>query len=310
MTTGRPRTGASPRTIAADWNKQSITTTRGKGWSKDTVKQVLRNPRICGYRSKKVREFNPETGTESVRVEPVLDDDGEPVRGQWDPVISVADWETITEIIGKSPEPGDAYNARKYLGTGTLRYDKNGCGGRLRAMKAPASRNKPEGFFYYTCPDKRSGYGCGGIRVSGPDTDRALKMLVIAKYEEEAQEREATSVPEEWVGGEELARIREDVADWTEHRKQRLVSKERFFAFLAKAEATERRLLNERNEWRRRVLRATGQPVDLRRVWDDLDFVEQRAYVEKTLLTVLVGPAVRPDGPVWNRLTPIYRGED
>ncbi|MFJ3249815.1 recombinase family protein [Streptomyces sp. NPDC094154] len=82
MTTGRPRTGASPRTIAADWNKQSITTTRGKGWSKDTVKQVLRNPRICGYRSKKVREFNPETGTESVRVEPVLDDDGEPVRGQ------------------------------------------------------------------------------------------------------------------------------------------------------------------------------------------------------------------------------------
>ena len=87
-------------------------------------------------------------------------------------------------------------------------------------------------------------------------------------------------------------------------------SAKRFFAFLAKAEATERRLVNERNEWRRRVLRATGQPVDLRRVWDDLDFVEQRAYVEKTLLTVLVSPAVRPGGPVWNRLTPIYRGED
>ncbi|MGW4825751.1 recombinase family protein [Streptomyces sp. NPDC004227] len=303
-------TGASPRTIAAEWNKQGITTTRGNRWSKDTVKQVLRNPRICGYRSKKVRELNPETGTESVRVEPVLDDDGEPVKGQWDPIISVADWETVTEIIGRSAEPGDAYNARKYLGTGTLRCDKNGCRGRLRAMKAPASRNKPEGFFYYTCPDKRSGYGCGGIRVSGPETDRALKMLVIAKYEEEAQEREATSVPEEWGGAEELARIREDIADWTEQREQRLVSKERFFAFLAKAEATERRLVNERNEWHRRVLRAAGQTVDLRRVWDDLDFVEQRAYVEKTLLTVLVGPAVRPGGPVWNRLTPIYRGED
>ncbi|MGW2895719.1 recombinase family protein [Streptomyces sp. NPDC001212] len=303
-------TGASPRTIAADWNKQGITTTRGNKWSKETVKQVLRNPRICGYRSRKVREFNPESGTESVRVEPVLDDDGEPVKGQWDPIISVADWEAVTEFIGKSPEPGDAYNVRKYLGTGTLRCDKNGCGGRLRAMKAPASRNKPEGFFYYTCPDKRSGYGCGGIRISGPETDRALKMLVIAKYEEEAQEREATSVPEEWGGEEELARIREDIADWTEQREQRLVSKERFFAFLAKAEATERRLVNERNEWRRRVLRAAGQPIDLRRVWDDLDFVEQRAYVEKTLLTVLVGPAVRPGGPVWNRLTPIYRGED
>ncbi|MFF3936015.1 recombinase family protein [Streptomyces phaeofaciens] len=303
-------TGASPRAIAAEWNKQGLTTTRGNRWNKGAVKQVLRNPRICGYRSRKVHEFNPEAGTESTRVEPVFNDDGEPVRGQWDPIISVSDWETVTELIGRNPEPGDAHNARKYLGSGILRCDKNGCGGRLRAMKAPASRNKPEGFFYYTCPDKRSGYGCGGIRISGPDTDTALKMLVIAKYEEEAEEREATTVPEEWQGEADLARVREDISDWTEQREQRTVSKERFFAFLAKAEATERRLVNERNEWRRRVLRAKGEPIDLRGAWDDLDFVEKRAYVEKTLLTVLVGPAIRPGGPVWNRLTPIYREED
>ncbi|MGI5515769.1 recombinase family protein [Streptomyces sp. CA-106131] len=247
-------TGASPRAVAADWNKQGITTTRGNRWSKETVKQVLRNPRICGYRSRKVREFNPETGTESERVEPVFDEDGEPVKGQWDPVISVTDWEAVTELIGRGPQPGDAYNARKYLGTGTLRCDKAGCGGLLRAQKAPASRKKPEGFFYYTCPDKRSGYGCGGVRISGPETDEALKMLVIAKYEEEAKDREATAVPQQWEGEEPLARVREDIQDWTERREQRLVSKERFFAFLAKAEATERRLINERNEWRRRSL--------------------------------------------------------
>lgn len=135
-------------------------------------------------------------------------------------------------------------------------------------------------------------------------------MLVITKYEEEAREREAEAVPDEWEGEQELARIREDIADWTEQRNQRLVSKERFFAFLAKAEATERRLVKERNEWRRRALLAKGKPVDLRREWDNLDFVEQRAYVEKTLLTVLVSPAIRPGGPVWNRLTPIYRDED
>nr|WP_232789526.1 recombinase family protein [Streptomyces jeddahensis] len=303
-------TGASHRAIAAEWNKQGITTTRRNRWSKETVKQVLRNPRICGYRSRKVREFNPETGSESVRVEPVIDDAGEPVRGQWDTIISVTDWEVVTAAIGSNPEPGDAYNARKYLGTGTLRCDKDGCGSRLRAQKAPASRNKPEGFFYYTCPDKRSGYGCGGVRISGPDTDEAIKMLVIAKYEQEAEEREAMAVPEKWDGEEELARIREDIADWTEQREQRLVSKERFFAFLAKAEATERRLVKERNDWRRRALLAQGTPVDLRQEWDKLDFVERRAYVEKTLLTVLVSPAARPGGPAWKRLTPIYRDEE
>ncbi|WP_406428158.1 recombinase family protein [Streptomyces sp. NBC_00147] len=303
-------TGASPRAIAADWNKQGITTSRGNKWRKETVKQVLRNPRICGQRSRKVREFNPETGTENVKVEPVFDEAGEPVKGQWEAIISVDDWKAVTAAIGSSPEPGDAYNARTYLGTSTLRCDKEGCGSRLRAQKAPASRNKPEGFFYYTCPDRRSGYGCGGVRIAGPDTDEAIKMLVITKYEEEAREREAEAVPDEWEGEQELARIREDIADWTEQRNQRLVSKERFFAFLAKAEATERRLVKERNEWRRRALLAKGKPVDLRREWDNLDFVEQRAYVEKTLLTVLVSPAIRPGGPVWNRLTPIYRDED
>ncbi|WP_368858120.1 hypothetical protein [Streptomyces sp. AS02] len=30
------------------------------------MQQVLRNPRICGYRSRRVREFNPETGHRAV----------------------------------------------------------------------------------------------------------------------------------------------------------------------------------------------------------------------------------------------------
>lgn len=94
------------------------------------------------YRSRKVREFTPETGTESVRGELVVYDDGEPVKGQWEPIISVTDREAVTAVIGSNPEPGDAHNARKYLGTGILRCDKNGCGGRLRAMKAAPSRNE------------------------------------------------------------------------------------------------------------------------------------------------------------------------
>ncbi|WP_307662263.1 hypothetical protein [Streptomyces sp. V1I1] len=50
--------------------------------------------------------------------------------------------------------------------------------------KAPKSRNKPEGYFYYTCPSRGSvPAGCGGTKIASPETDKAVSMMVIAKHQ-------------------------------------------------------------------------------------------------------------------------------
>ncbi|MEU4212772.1 recombinase family protein [Streptomyces sp. NPDC026206] len=291
------------------WVEGGVTSARGKQWTVTKLKNVLRNPRICGYRSRKVREANPNTGGETERWEIVYSDDGSPVRGQWEKILEVDEWWALMEVIGESVEPGFGHNSRKYLATGTLRCDKDECGASHRVLKAPKSANKPEGFFYYACPDKAQG-GCGGgTKIAGPEADEAIKQLVIAKYEEEAAARKAEAVPETWEGEEELKRVREDLEEAKEARQERILSKERYFALLHEYTTKERRLERDRNRWIKQRYAVGGKPVDLRADWDGLTLVERRAYVEQTLTAVLVAPAVGRGKPVHTRLTPLFRSE-
>lgn len=299
--------GGSAFTVAGEWNRKGFTTPRGKKWTGYTIRYILRNPRVCGYSYRSVSYFDPLTGAENRRVEVLRDEDGNPVMGNWAPIITPAEWEAVVTIMGENPEPGSGHNARKHLLTGTLRCDKNDCGTPLAAKKAPRRDKKPEGFFYYACPSKATQKGCGGIVINGEQTDEAVKKLVIAKYELEASRRNATQAPQEWEREEELTRLREDIEDWKEQRAARRVSKESFFAFIADAETKERTLLRERAVFQRKAAQMRETPVDLKAIWDDLSLAEKRGYVERTLITVLVSPAVGRGRPVRERLTPLYR---
>ncbi|QDQ11316.1 recombinase family protein [Streptomyces spectabilis] len=303
--------GAPVRAFTLRWNEQGLTTPRGSTWSPTKLKAVLRNPRICGIRSRKSHVFNPDTGTENERWEIVYGDDGMPVKGQWERIITEEQWKALLEVMGDNMAPGTGHNARKYLLTGTLRCDKNECGAPHRAYKAPKARRgkKPEDFFYYGCPDKGQG-GCGGTRIPGPEADEAITELVIAKYEEEAAARKAHVVPEVWGREEELERVREDIEETKEARSQRIISKERYFAMLQELTARERQLVRHRNRWIKSQHTASARPVDLRAEWQALTLPEKRAYIEQTLTAVLVAPAIGRRRPVHTRLTPLFRAED
>ncbi|WP_042420749.1 recombinase family protein [Streptacidiphilus anmyonensis] len=302
--------GGSPFTIAAEWNRTGFATPKGNKWTGYTIRYILRNPRICGYSYRSASVFDPLTGAENRRVEVVYDEGGEPILGHWDKILEPETWKDLVAILGENPEPGAGHNARKYLSTGTLRCGKNDCGAPLRATKAPNRAKKPAGFFYYVCPSKSSGKGCGGITIDGPETDKAVKNLVIAKYELEAQRRKAILKPQRWAHEEELARLQEDIADWKEQRSARLVSKEAFFEFIAEADAKERALLRDRIKYERRTRGAVEQPIDLRAIWDDLSLTEKRGYIEATLTAIVVASAVGRGRPVRERLTPLYRHKE
>src|SRR5262249_54819036 len=120
--------GAQWHAIIADWNRKGITTSRGNPWRWIGLRDMMRNPRLCGFRSHHVIEFDPETGREIKHMTIARNDAGEPVKGQWTPILTVSEWEAIQEIIGDGPMRGGGHNSRIYLATGTLRCGKEDCG--------------------------------------------------------------------------------------------------------------------------------------------------------------------------------------
>ena len=292
--------GAPARAVVAEWNRQSLPTARGKRWTIASLNVVLRNPRLCGYRSRTVRDVVPDTGALNSYYEIVRDDLANPVMGQWEPLISVAEWEAVTAVIGAKTLSHRGSNARRYLLSGILRCGKDGCGAKFRGM---ALR---DGHYAYACPSTGSG-GCGGCSVHGPNADAYITEAVIAKFELEAQRRAAQAQPESWRGEADLRAVREQIEELTNAWRARQISGERYFALLAGLEADERGLSEERSRWLSTVASSIGRSLTIRDDWEKYVLAEKRAYIQDALVAVLVLPLGRTRR--WNpdRLRPVWR---
>ena len=66
--------GVRPRSIAIEWNERGIPTINGGQWRMMTIMQIFTNPRLCGWRT--------------YLGEVLRDENGEPVRGQWEPILT------------------------------------------------------------------------------------------------------------------------------------------------------------------------------------------------------------------------------
>lgn len=77
--------GDSPFQIAAEWNAEGITTARGGPWTHSNLRIALTNPRICGFKTHQ-RQI-------------VRDEDGQPIVGQWTPILKVGKWERVCAAL-------------------------------------------------------------------------------------------------------------------------------------------------------------------------------------------------------------------
>ena len=92
--------GASLYSIAAQWNSDGITSTRGNRWSGETVRQVLINPRYAAIRY--------HLGTEVT-------------TAQWEPIVSRDIWEAAAAILSDPKRNTGRSPGRKRLLTGIAR---------------------------------------------------------------------------------------------------------------------------------------------------------------------------------------------
>jgi site-specific DNA recombinase len=309
--------GAPISSIPADWNRRGVRTSAGKKWTTTNVRALFRNPRLCGYRARTVHALRPTGASETRWKEIVLDSAGQPVIGQWEAIITPAEWEAVNARLEEGGTRPPGHNTRKHLLTGTLRCGKNGCSGRLRVVKRKATPRRPERF-YYACQPVSEG-GCGGIAIDGQTTDRVVTELVLAKYEAEADRRgasaQAADVP--WPQQSELDRVREDMTaitgQWRTRRPDgtRNLSDARYFPQMAAMEDEERALLADRKRYL--AAATTGkQARPVRALWDGYTLPQKRAFIEQVLVAVMVNPAIPSGGrlldeTVAGRLDPAWQ---
>lgn len=253
--------GVGTYSIAKRWNAAGVTTSTGRAWQGHLLARMMKSPRLAGWR---IHQGKIALGR-----------DGQPVRGQWTPVLDQATHDAV--VVALSPEEVRSRvprkNARHYLLTGTVR-----CGVCGSVMYGNAAK-------YPT-------YGCSGnghvVAASVGPVDDLVTRVVLAKLADVALD---TPTPE-FDGAGRLAEVEAAIARLMASFTARELSAEVVFPAVAQLEGER----DELREQRRRIEAAEVGPdltsVD-RAKWDSMGVDERRAAIETLLSAVLVRPATQ-----------------
>lgn len=221
----------------------TLATRKGKAWNPASVQQMLRNPRYAGYSvytTKKDRQQPAgESRRKALKNNIVRDDDGNPIKGQWEPIVPSALWWEVQSILDnpKRVTNHTGSTKRKYVGAGL--YECGCCGAKLITRAR-----------YYSCPNGCMNRTRGNIddfvfaviaeRLKQPDLNRRKKQNIIVDDDLEAaiakqNERIARAERDydlEIIEGADLKRIRDNARDEIQKLKADSVRKSTATALL------------------------------------------------------------------------------
>ncbi|MCM2413535.1 recombinase family protein [Streptomyces sp. RKAG290] len=191
FTSGMPIAG-----IARELNRDKIPSPRGAKWAPATVKVILTSPRYCGFASYRGKHRTQDTRQTDGWGRVLLSDEGLPINGKWEPVISRKAWaDAQLELdrrrlqdrrMGVSGNLEGA-NQRKHVFTGLLR-----CGiCRARMSTKWVSRR---GHVIYYCPGKVRN-ACGKVSRRAAPVDAWLEELITEWARARAAAPSATGLP-------------------------------------------------------------------------------------------------------------------
>ena len=273
--------GESLTSICKSYNERSIPTTSSTPWRRNTLRGLLTTPRIAGLRA--------------YRGTVMLSDDGQPIKAQWEPIIDVAAWEAVVEILTDSARTTPRGRDTKYLLSGFLRCR---CGTKMFGATIRGKRK-------YRC---HQDWGCGQtVRIAEP-IDEHISELVL-RYLERQELEPVGNGSEESVTDRQIAEAEKSLAalinEWNEGRMSDSV----FFTAQAKKEATLTALRRQRAK-SRQIHAPVGQGV--RQLWAKANLSQRRAILSEVLIGIKVLPkphtAPRTFDP--NYYVPLWREGD
>ncbi|TDU05626.1 DNA invertase Pin-like site-specific DNA recombinase [Streptomyces sp. 846.5] len=300
-----------------------LPTVRGGVWRIRTVKNMILSPRIAGIAVYGGQMRTPKrTGGEvdrnsNPKTIALRDARGEYVRGAWESILTIEQWEAVTAEYERRRDGTDftTQNTRKHLLSGLLR-----CGG-LRSdgttCQVPLVGNRTKNragthVKIYKCPGKVHG-GCGGTQRNMPKLDKLIEDLLFAHLTENAPD-EGEQLPE--VDGAspeaaELESVRSTLEKMRIGLRDGVIGPDSFFAVVPGLEQREKRLAAALREARQvRALRVQqSRSVDeVREDWDKATVPGRRAILAQYLRAVVVHPS-QTRGPVFDHasIDPVWR---
>jgi DNA invertase Pin-like site-specific DNA recombinase len=265
--------GVPLREIARRWNEAGVTTTRGKEWNHTAVRQVMRNPRLAGWR---VHQKEIARGA-----------DGAPVRGQWTPMVDQATFDALqAALAGRAPRT--RRGAQKYLLSGIARCGT--CGARMSGTRTK------QGHAYQCCLEGTD----HSVTIAGRQTDTLLMDLIEKRLA--TLDLSGEPVVTEWAGEDRLRVIAASIKELMDAFSSGVLTGAVVIPQVSRLEAERDRLERDR---------PAGPPAPVKATADTfprLDLDRQRAVVGSLVEAVVVSPAERRGAP-WtpDRLTVVWR---
>ncbi|SKC48755.1 recombinase family protein [Krasilnikoviella flava] len=250
--------------IANRWNRAGLRTPFDNTWIASNVRATLRNPRLAGIRTYKG--------------EPVVHEDGTYVIGQWQPILTIEQWETYWAVVGPDRGVSRTREPRRYLLSGLLRCSR--C-----AKKLVGKTTSTKGLIY-ACPPRGAG-GCGGTSIRGGAAENLVEELVVQHLETGHGTTSRASM--EFTGDAELEEIRATAACLFREIQDGKPSARRLTAIEA-LEEREALLMRERARSAAGAAREGGKTGDVRAAWHSSSWSTKRSAILDVLAVVVVMP--------------------
>lgn len=289
---GRFLDGESLRSIARDWNARGIRTAEGgkkpEGglWASNVVGNVLRSPRLAGYRVHHGTLYRSEV------IEPLVDEDT---------------WLRLSEALGDSRRRVDR-TTTKHLLSGILRCGRCGHG----LMFKPRGDG---GKTRYGCLKREEVGSCGGVAIGLEATEAFVRELVLEAIDAGAlaatgeaqdtvrlQRETSTSIAEDQAALEGLSR---------DFYVDRVITREEYSAargpLVERIGQAETMLARLGQQGPAPDLPATGE--ELRTWWEHAEVPERRRVIGLVIDHVTVRPVERRGNNRFDpaRLEPYWR---
>jgi site-specific DNA recombinase len=276
--------GVGLREIVRRWNDAGVTTARGNEWDHRALRQMLKQPRLAGWRVHKG--------------EVARDGSGAHVRGVWQPLVDDDTYERLRGVMSARSGSGGRRGAHKYLLSGLARCGV--CGGRMYGAVTPTGHT-------YSCRGGNGRTTSHSLTIAGLMTDETVAAVVVGRLALGGP-LDAPPAPE-WPGADRLAAIPPKIAEVMAAYSAGHLSGAVAFPQVTALEREQAELAVEHEEWRARNAPTAGPTQVDPAMFDVLDLPRRRAVCQRLLEAVVIAPSQR--GARWSedRITYVWKVE-